>query len=110
MLNYTSEQIEAINTVNDNLQIIACAGSGKTQVISQRIVNILKNEPSLGTELTHSIQCQRQTEQEYDLRMTAEMIWSRGNLLQQAKSNAYLRHKKAVKQHNSRNSDRVKPA
>ncbi|OHE60196.1 MAG: hypothetical protein A2Z47_06360 [Thermodesulfovibrio sp. RBG_19FT_COMBO_42_12] len=47
MLNYTPEQIEAINTVNENLQIIACAGSGKTQVISQRIVNILKNEPSI---------------------------------------------------------------
>lgn len=47
MLNYTPEQLEAINTINDNLQIIACAGSGKTQVISQRIVNILKNEPSI---------------------------------------------------------------
>ena len=43
-LNYTTKQLEAINTINQNLQIIACAGSGKTQVISQRIVNILKQE------------------------------------------------------------------
>jgi len=43
-MNYTAQQLEAINTINDNLQIIACAGSGKTQVISQRIVNILKSE------------------------------------------------------------------
>jgi DNA helicase-2/ATP-dependent DNA helicase PcrA len=47
MLNYTHEQLEAINTIGDNLQIIACAGSGKTQVISQRIVNILKSEAGI---------------------------------------------------------------
>ncbi|HMV80453.1 MAG TPA: ATP-dependent DNA helicase [Leptospiraceae bacterium] len=42
-MQYTEEQLRAINTLNKNLQIIACAGSGKTQVISKRIVNILKN-------------------------------------------------------------------
>lgn len=47
MLNYTPEQLEAINTIDDNLQIIACAGSGRTQVISQRIVNILKAETGI---------------------------------------------------------------
>jgi DNA helicase II / ATP-dependent DNA helicase PcrA len=41
-LNYSKEQIEAINTLDQNLQIIACAGSGKTQVISERIVKLLK--------------------------------------------------------------------
>lgn len=41
-MNYTPEQIDAINTVDKNLLIIACAGSGKTQVISERIVNILR--------------------------------------------------------------------
>lgn len=40
-MNYTPSQLEAINTIDQNLQIIACAGSGKTQVISQRIINIL---------------------------------------------------------------------
>jgi DNA helicase-2/ATP-dependent DNA helicase PcrA len=43
-MKYTPDQLKAINTIGDNLQIIACAGSGKTQVISQRIVNILKSE------------------------------------------------------------------
>lgn len=41
-MNYTDNQIEAIGTLDKNLQIIACAGSGKTQVISQRIIEILK--------------------------------------------------------------------
>ena len=37
----TSEQLDAINYINGNLQIIACAGSGKTQTISARIANIV---------------------------------------------------------------------
>jgi DNA helicase-2/ATP-dependent DNA helicase PcrA len=41
-MEYTSAQKRAIKTLNQNLQIIACAGSGKTQVISQRIVEALK--------------------------------------------------------------------
>ena len=38
---YTSAQQEAIGCIDRTLQIIACAGSGKTQVISQRIADIL---------------------------------------------------------------------
>lgn len=38
---YTSAQDEAITCLDEPLQIIACAGSGKTQVISQRIASIL---------------------------------------------------------------------
>ena len=38
---YTPDQLDAIACVDRPLQIIACAGSGKTQVISQRIANIL---------------------------------------------------------------------
>ena len=34
-------QKEAIECIDHNLQIVACAGSGKTEVISRRIVNIL---------------------------------------------------------------------
>ena len=44
-MDYSKKQLEAIKCIDKNLQIIACAGSGKTQVISQRIINILKNEP-----------------------------------------------------------------
>jgi len=39
---YTPKQLEAINTLNENLQIIACAGSGKTDVLSMRVVRILE--------------------------------------------------------------------
>lgn len=42
MNNYTAAQKEAIRCLDEPLQIIACAGSGKTQVISQRIAEILK--------------------------------------------------------------------
>jgi DNA helicase II / ATP-dependent DNA helicase PcrA len=38
---YTAAQAEAIACLDEQLQIIACAGSGKTQVISQRIAAIL---------------------------------------------------------------------
>lgn len=38
---YTPAQTEAISCLGEPLQIIACAGSGKTQVISQRIASIL---------------------------------------------------------------------
>lgn len=40
-MNYTESQLDAINHVNGNLQIIACAGSGKTETISARIANIV---------------------------------------------------------------------
>lgn len=41
-MNLTDAQKTAIHTIDSNLQIIACAGSGKTQVVSERIINILK--------------------------------------------------------------------
>lgn len=41
MTTYTAAQAEAIDCLDETLQIIACAGSGKTQVISQRIANLL---------------------------------------------------------------------
>jgi DNA helicase-2/ATP-dependent DNA helicase PcrA len=47
-MEYTSNQKKAIETLDGNLQIIACAGSGKTQVISQRIVNILRDKADEG--------------------------------------------------------------
>lgn len=41
MTRYTRAQNDAIACLDEPLQIIACAGSGKTQVISQRIASIL---------------------------------------------------------------------
>jgi DNA helicase II / ATP-dependent DNA helicase PcrA len=41
MATYTQAPAVAIACLNEPLQIIACAGSGKTQVISQRISSIL---------------------------------------------------------------------
>ena len=43
MTRYTAAQAEAIACLDEPLQIIACAGSGKTQVISQRIASILRS-------------------------------------------------------------------
>lgn len=46
----TAEQQEAISEINRNLQIIACAGSGKTEVITRRIANILQTKPDVQPE------------------------------------------------------------
>ena len=40
-MNYTPEQKQAIEHRKGNLQILACAGSGKTQVISRRIAELV---------------------------------------------------------------------
>lgn len=40
----TSSQEQAIQTTESNLQIIACAGSGKTQVVAERIIHILSKD------------------------------------------------------------------
>jgi DNA helicase-2/ATP-dependent DNA helicase PcrA len=41
-MDYTEAQRATIGTLDEPLLIVACAGSGKTQVISQRIVEILR--------------------------------------------------------------------
>lgn len=46
----TAEQEKAIREIDHNLQIIACAGSGKTEVITRRIANILKSKPDVKPE------------------------------------------------------------
>ena len=46
-VNLTPEQQEAISEIDRNLQMIACAGSGKTEVITQRIANILKSKSDI---------------------------------------------------------------
>lgn len=38
----TISQKNAVNTINSNLQIVACAGSGKTTTMVARILNLLK--------------------------------------------------------------------
>ena len=46
----TLQQQEAISELERNLQIIACAGSGKTEVISRRIANILQKKENVQPE------------------------------------------------------------
>jgi DNA helicase II / ATP-dependent DNA helicase PcrA len=46
-MQYTENQIKAIEHNESNLQIIACAGSGKTQVIAKRIIHILKTKQDI---------------------------------------------------------------
>lgn len=49
-MNLTNAQKEAINFVEGHLQIIACAGSGKTEVISRRIAHILQEKKDVKPE------------------------------------------------------------
>ena len=41
-MSFTEAQQRAIQHIDGNLQIIACAGSGKTEVIARRVVTLLK--------------------------------------------------------------------
>lgn len=49
-ISYTPNQLLAIRTIDHNLQIIACAGSGKTQVVSERVVEILREKGPSGIQ------------------------------------------------------------
>ena len=49
-MNLTANQEKAINEIDNNLQIIACAGSGKTEVITRRIAKILKEKKNIKPE------------------------------------------------------------
>lgn len=47
-MNFTKSQLQAIDHQHSNLQIIACAGSGKTEVVARRIASLLKNGANTG--------------------------------------------------------------
>jgi DNA helicase II / ATP-dependent DNA helicase PcrA len=47
-MDYTKNQLKAVKALGSNLQIIACARSGKTQVISRRVVEILESKKGTG--------------------------------------------------------------
>ena len=40
-MKFTDAQQQAISHLDGNLQLIACAGSGKTEVLAQRVVTVL---------------------------------------------------------------------
>ena len=42
-MKFTKSQTEAIQHRAENLQLIACAGSGKTEVVARRVAHLLKN-------------------------------------------------------------------
>jgi DNA helicase-2/ATP-dependent DNA helicase PcrA len=52
---FTTDQLAAINHVDGNLQLIACAGSGKTEVVARRIANLLKHGRSHGLAPRHIV-------------------------------------------------------
>ena len=46
-MNFTESQRRAIEHDGRNLQLIACAGSGKTEVVARRVVHLLERADSL---------------------------------------------------------------
>jgi DNA helicase-2/ATP-dependent DNA helicase PcrA len=44
---YTANQQRAIETGSRNLQIIACVGSGKTQVMAARVTHLLQDRSGI---------------------------------------------------------------
>lgn len=51
-MNLTPTQRSAIEHISGNLQLIACAGSGKTEVVAQRVVSLLRPVASGGAGCT----------------------------------------------------------
>jgi len=47
-MKFTESQLHAIGHSEGNLQIIACAGSGKTEVVARRVATLLKNGAASG--------------------------------------------------------------
>lgn len=47
-MDFTDSQREAIRHTKGNLQLIACAGSGKTEVVARRVANLLRPSPDGG--------------------------------------------------------------
>ncbi len=47
--NLSEKQIEAVNAIDEDVEIIACAGAGKTGVVARRVINILKSKPDVST-------------------------------------------------------------
>ena len=45
--NLNEKQIDAVNTIDEDVEIIACAGAGKTGVVTRRIINILRQKPDV---------------------------------------------------------------
>lgn len=43
----SDQQLEAVQTIDDDLEIIACAGAGKIGVVTRRIINILKSKSEI---------------------------------------------------------------
>lgn len=50
MQKLSEKQIEAVNAIDEDVEIIACAGAGKTGVVTRRIINILKCKPEVHPE------------------------------------------------------------
>jgi len=47
-VNLTGVQQKAVDHVSGHLQLIACAGSGKTEVVARRVVNLLRRKKDGG--------------------------------------------------------------
>ena len=45
-MNWTSKQLDVINTRNRNILVSAAAGSGKTAVLVERIIGLITDEKS----------------------------------------------------------------
>ena len=79
----TARQLEAIHEIEHNLQIIACAGSGKTDVVSWRVAEILSNKSKEGITPRHIVAFTYNDRAAAELkdRITRRVVERRGNTL-----------------------------
>ncbi len=67
--NLSPKQIEAVNAIDDDVEIIACAGAGKTGVVTRRVINILKNKQDVLPENVVSFTFTRKAAEELKSRI-----------------------------------------
>ena len=72
MPSYTTAQAEAIACLDEPIQIIACAGSGKTEVVAQRVVKVRIR--ALAKEIADDVQVRRERRKRDDPAKAAGLV------------------------------------
>ena len=81
MINWTKEQLDAINKTGTNIIVSAGAGSGKTAVLTERVINRIKNGTHINELLILTFTRNAADEMKYRIRKSLSSYKNELNLL-----------------------------
>ena len=81
MINWTKEQLDAINKTGTNIIVSAGAGSGKTAVLTERVINRIKNGTHINELLILTFTRNAADEMKYRIRTSLSSYKNELNLL-----------------------------